>query len=1257
MRSVTFVDATDLAFWANRREAQAKLPQLVRRLVHANAERVLHAGFRAGEGVQLGGWDGVVVVERGNAFVPEGASVWEMGTTADVKGKADADYEKRCADPEGIDPSQTAFVFVTPRRWGGKDDWLRTRQAEQVWREVRAYDADDLEQWLELAPAVHVWLSILLGKHPEEVMDLGSFWDDWAAVTQPPVSPEFVLAGRDGVVSHIHEWLRGSQATLALKAESRDESLAVFAAAVQQLPPEELVAYLSRAVLVYGPAAWRSLTASEDSLILIPMFGSREAVARATRTGHRVVFPLGPADSESDNTMKIPRLSRAAAARALTASGIAEDEARDLASLARKSLMSYRRRQAVLPEEQQPEWARPAEARPLLPALLAGAWGDTAVGDRQAIATLAQSPYEEVSRTIIRWANENEPPVRNVSGGWFLTSKEDSWSLLARYLRGDDLERFEQVALEALGTPDPRFDMPKGERYMARFQGRTLRHSGVLRKEIADTLAFMGARGDALSLVGDVSARGWATRIVRRLLEQADGDWRVWASLSDFFPPLAEAAPDIFLLAVEEGLKGEQPVLLRLFTEQEKGLFGDSPHVGLLWALETLAWSPEYLARAALLLAKLTRLEPADNNANRTGESLRGIFLLWLPQTTATLEQRLRVLDVIREREPEVAWNLMKQLLPKDYGVGHTAATPRWRDWAPDASRDSPPPNYATGVREIVTRVLADAGESGDRWAALIWALPVLEDEHYEAIVERLTDMEVGRLQASDRAAIWNALRSFISRHRSFPDEDWAIATERVDRLSEIFERFEPQEVTNRYGWLFGHSPSLPEGLEREWAEHEEAVKNVRFEAIRAIYRREGIAGVLELVGCVERPFDLGTVLGESGLAEENEDELLRENLAGEDMARAHFARGFAFGRFRVKGAVWLGTKLADGGLVWSPPQRAEFLTCLPLDPQTWELTEVIGPETDRAYWQRVNPYVVGEKNAEHAARKLLAHNRPHAAIELLGLHVRRDKEAPAALIAEALERLLDPSPKDDGPSSSVAHSLPRLLKALAASGGVEEGRVARLEWAFMSGIDRMPEVLHRELKRNPGFFSELVSLIFRAEGEEPREASEEEQARGTRAYRLLQSWRSLPGETDGRVVDAEALKSWVRRARELLAASGRGAVGDKMLGELLSGSPYGEDGAWPHPAVRDLIEEVASTSFERGVEIGAFNSRGVMIKNPAEGGDREREIAQRYAGFAATVRDHWPRTAAMLKRIADGYDEQAGHEDRDLRLRDELYP
>ncbi len=86
------VDATDLDCWANRRDAQGRLPQLIRRLILATVDDISLIEFRAGEGVQLGGWDGIVEVEVGNAFVPKGLSVWEMGTNRDPKGKAEDDY-------------------------------------------------------------------------------------------------------------------------------------------------------------------------------------------------------------------------------------------------------------------------------------------------------------------------------------------------------------------------------------------------------------------------------------------------------------------------------------------------------------------------------------------------------------------------------------------------------------------------------------------------------------------------------------------------------------------------------------------------------------------------------------------------------------------------------------------------------------------------------------------------------------------------------------------------------------------------------------------------------------------------------------------------------------------------------------------------------------------------------------------------------------------------------------------------------------
>ncbi|HMS10002.1 MAG TPA: hypothetical protein PKE66_10995 [Pyrinomonadaceae bacterium] len=178
MITQTLIDASDLNAWSNRNDSSTFLPQLLRTLILGTVKNVISVSFRAGEGVAIGGWDGRLDVENGDAFVPTGKSVWELGTGKDVKGKADDDYEKRKSDTLDFVPAETKYVFVTTRRWGGKEEWIRSRQAEGFWKEVRAYDADDLATWLETVPHVHVWLSIVLGKHPEAAVDLSHVWSD-----------------------------------------------------------------------------------------------------------------------------------------------------------------------------------------------------------------------------------------------------------------------------------------------------------------------------------------------------------------------------------------------------------------------------------------------------------------------------------------------------------------------------------------------------------------------------------------------------------------------------------------------------------------------------------------------------------------------------------------------------------------------------------------------------------------------------------------------------------------------------------------------------------------------------------------------------------------------------------------------------------------------------------------------------------------------------------------------------------------------
>ena len=1257
MNQPLLVDATDLAFWANRRDAQALLPRLVRRLIHATVDHPKRICFRAGEGVQLGGWDGIVEIEQGNAFVPDGLSAWELSVEKKVKAKADSDYEKRCADPFGVDQSNATFVFVTARKWGGKDAWVTERNKEGTWREVRAYDADDMEAWLETAPPVHTWISILLGKHPEGARDVDGYWNDWSKATDPETSPDLVLAGRKPTLEAVHSWLVNPATPLTLRGESRAESLAVLAASIQKLEPDERERVLSRTVIVRDLATWRRLTASESRLLLVQDFEGAETIGSAMQKGHAPVVLLGHADSASSNAVQIPRCSREEAARALLTMGLPSDKVGELATLARRSLISLHRRTSIVPEIEQPKWARPENAHLLLPALLAGRWSADTEGDREILATISGTSYEAVNTTCVRWLNEDDPPVRCVGTIWYLTSEEDAWSLLGRYLTTDDLDRFSQVAVGVLKRADPSFDLPDDQRWMAGVIGPRPEHSAVLRTGIANTLAIMGAKGEAIRVTGDLTIEGCAGLCVRNVLDT--DDWKVWAS----FPltVLAEAAPDEFLAAVDRGLSGDHPVLRGLFGDQEDDLFSSPAHIGLLFALETLAWSEGHLVRSATALAKLARIDPDGKWANRPLASLRSIFLLWSPQTTAPPEKRFSAIDAIRQRLPEIAWKVMNSLLPQHMDHQNRTARPRWRDWIPEDDVRVTTIEHAKAVNELIVRLLEDVGADGTRWSDLIDALPQLPRDGYDLVVMRLESLDAEEMQPAGLASIWNGFRTLISQHRSHPDADWSLPKDEVDRLADLLSRFEPEEPLARFGWLFGNRPALPEGREADWESYESAIAARQCGAVQTLYDTRALHWVAEFVENVDRPDQLGAAFARSVVAGQVGDVLLHEHLRPDDIRYHRFVAGFINQKVRACGLDWAREKLASLASAWSPKQRAAFCVSLPFETATWEIVEGLGQPVSREYWATVSPAYVDEVDVEVAARHLLECDRPHIAVGLLQLRIRSSKLS-ATLLVETLESLLR-CPKNELDERRLsAHDVSELLEVASTSPDVDESRIAALEWGFLPAFGRRqhtPRLLLRELARSPEFFAQVVALVFRAEGEESRELSEEEQARWTRAYELLETWRwrPLPGMPEDGAFDAEGLRNWVVKAREILQADGRLAMCDHTIGQVLSGSPGGDDSIWPHPAVRDLIEELESDDFEQGLMIGLLNSEGVTWRDPKEGGSREQSAADRYEQWARAVCHRRGRTAAMLRRMQDSYQARARHEDQRAELREDLSP
>ncbi len=875
-----------------------------------------------------------------------------------------------------------------------------------MWKDVRAYDADTLEQWLDETPAVHARISAMLGRDPDGAGDVERAWAGWAARTAPPLPAGLVTAGREEQVGQILAWLHAEPSAIGVEGESGEEAFAFIAACLLSLPEQERTALLSRALVVRTAAAWDEVLAragADSGLVLIPAF-SHPVTVEATDAGHRVAVPVDRNAVHPGEVIRLPRLRREPAREALLAAGVPEQKAGDLARLARRSLLMLRRRLAVSGSAL-PLWAQPAYGGELVPVVLAGAWREGHDADEQILSKLAGGPYAEISSLCTRWAAEDDMPVRREGPVWFCVSKQDAWGLLARLATAGDLSRFGEIAVEVLGAVDPALALEPDRRWAAGAFGITPPWSAQLRSSIAETIALLATQSGGDELPAGGTGQDIADAIVGEILASANADrsGQLWSSLSDVLPTLAEASPDRFLDAVDTGL--DSGGLSAVFDpETEDTPFGSPTHTGLLWSLEALAWTPQHLGSAALALARLAQLDPGGRWANRPDRSLNQIFLPWRPQTTATPDERLAVIEMLRRRAaPDVAWPFLAGLLPTPHSISESSYQPRWREWHLDYQ--PPQMGVAEWLRhaEVITaRLLEDAGLAGTHWADLIARLPYLPEAQHDLILDRLRTLDPAAFEETDRVAAAGALRTLVRDHRRFADAPWALPAERVDRIEEQLRRFQGTDTAQDLAWLFANYVELPDPGSRDVAAEQQAIAQLQEHAVGDLLAGGGIGAIWELAARCEAPRFLGFT---AGRVTADLDESVIAELDSEDEARREAAMGWTAGRFEAAGWSWAAAHL-DNADAWPAPRAAAYLRSLPPTARVFDWADRLGSDVRERYWEKAPVFLIQDNaDQERAARTLVELSHATNALGLLTIAIQHGNQADPDLVAEALSK------------------------------------------------------------------------------------------------------------------------------------------------------------------------------------------------------------------------------------------------------------
>lgn len=1242
----------------NATDAQGVIVELVWRLIAASSPRPKERRFPLGDSIGQPGQDGLLDVDLAfDPFIPEGRSYWEIGTGVKAGDKATSDYNGLVsAIPKSVRIEST-FVFVTPlsgrRDWEHtwKEDaqatWLDKRRAKGEWRDIRVIDGTKLIDWMHQFPPVGLWLAQkTIGLSVQHIDTPEQHWILLRSIGEPPpLTPKVFLANRDEACGKIKEVFAGNAFQLKLTTHFPDQVVDFVSAYLADLDDEIRADAAGRCLVINGADAWNAMTNQKEKLILIAdstldLSGQQgtKLIQKARRSGHAIIFG-GSAGGIPDPTsvaLSSPRSHQIK--EVLKQAGYSEERARTLAQKSGGNLGSLRRCLQNL--SLLPEWAKSSAAAELAIAAALGSWSDKSDADRAIVETVAGNSYGEWIGRMRESTLCPGIPLTQRDGNWRFIARYEGWYALGPRLFDNYLDRLRTAAVFVLREKDPQFDLPAEERYAFRSHGKVLAHSSLLRNGLAESLALLGSHSRALTSCRHGKAEETAVLAVRAIL--ADADWQRWASLTDLLPLLAEAAPEEFLDAVERALNTEPCPFNEVFAQEGDGIMGREYMSGVLWALETLAWSADHLSRVVLCLGELAARDPGGSWSNRPANSLTNILLPWLPQTCAPIARHGVAVSTLLTEFPDIGWKLLVSLLPQSHSMSSGTRRPAWRETIPDDwPKGVTHPEYLEQIALYSEMAITAAKNNREKLAELIDHMENLPPMAHEQLLAHLASDAVITMPEAERQDLWIKLVDLVAKHRKFSDANWAIQPAQIDKIAALAERLAPTTAAFRHQRLFSeHDFDLYEEEDND-EEQSKDLENRRQKAVNEVMSNGGAQAVFAFAGVVQSPWRVGIAFG--AVADTKIDEVvLPDLLESEQKELAQFAGGFVRSRFHGLGWQWIDDIDTSQ---WSSSQIGQFLSFLPFAPDTWERSKRLLGVNEVMYWSKTtaNPYEA-ETALQLATEQLIQHERPNAALRCINRMLHNKQPFDAKLAVRALLAALDSS---EGAYLMKAHRKIEIIKALQDDPGTNPDDLFQVEWAYLPLLDHhrgaSPKLLGRRLATEPEFFCEVIRLVFGSKKEErsTEDPTEERKKIATNAYNLLSEWRSPPGLREDGTFDGDALNRWLAAIKKECLETGHLEIALTMVGHALIHVPPDSDGLWITRAAAEALNAKDAGDMRDGFHTELYNSRGMHSVDPT--GKPERNLADQYRTQAEAVEiAGYHRLATTLRELATSYEREA---------------
>lgn len=1253
------VTRNNLENWADTTFSKATLPYLISRLVRATTPSSTKANLPSGSATYIGGWDGIVNCETETAYVPKGTSLWEFGTDVKPQVKADKEYEKRKNNPLGFIPKDSIFIFVTPRLWTKKVDWIAEKKAENFWKDVIVYDSIDLEQWLDISLSVSKWFAAepcVNGIPFEGVLTAEEFWNEWS--TGPiKLEPGVVTAGREFEQKLLFDILQGKACIKAVKASTKDEATAFIIATAKLFSSNDSEIFFSKSLISDNSNCFRTIRYNTNSpLNLIPRFNDASQFYSATGENHHVLVPLGADDDFNQDTINLPTIDRDNQINSLIKSGLSKEDAEKFSREAGRNITILKK--LLKFPYFKAKWIEKENIREIIPALILGRWNETFVGDIELIEKLSEQKYSDYLIILNKWKNFEESPIIQIGETWRLTSPLDLWTNLSSQLLPKDFQNIQECFSLAFKNGNPIIE-PEDKNSFAAYFNKKNKYSNWSREGLTQSLILVG-RLNGAKIPNLDNPQNWVDKIIFDLLNNASGE--MWISIDHELPLISEASPESFLKVVKNSLAKEQPEIMDMFKEEDGFLHKISHHTGLLWALENLAWLPEYLRDVSLVLLKLSRLDPGGSLSNRPLNSISEIFKPWHFQTLAPYDERMEILKYITEKEKESGWSLLIRMLSDDHGIAHPTHKMRWRMFDKNTNLTYTYQEIWNTHSAVIEMLINLFDNDEEKLSQLIKETTNLSPKDRKRVLDWADEVYPNIKQ--EKFTTWETIRGILNHHRSHPDTDWALPESELVRLESLYNKLQPTDVIHKYIWLFNeHWPEFPEGFkykpnesEKRYEQQQKRIDEARKTAVTVFLQELGLNATLELRKQVKEFWLLGGAL--AGVITNKEDVYTVCECLNDEKNLIGFAHNFIYRKSIIENFDWIKSLLKElQEKKYSNKALSNVLIPLNQNQQLWNFVASLDEEIQNEYWQNINAhfYHITDDEKVFGIEMLLKHKRFFSALDIASHFAN---VISSNLLSETLKKAATEEANET--VRLRGYEIEQIFEEIDKRTDIDKSTLIHLEWLYLPildshGIKRNPIILEEELANNPEFFIEVLKWIYIPEDrtliKKEREGVSDEVIynRAKQAHHLLHSWKKIPGMKEDNSIDEKTLRDWILNTRAIAESASRLNVADSEIGKLLAKYPENIQ-EWPQEKIFQIIEEINTDSLKRGYSSEMFNKRGTSWRGPFDGGNIERKKAAYFEKLEVKIKYKYPNVAEIFKNMKEGYLQDAKRMDEEAQ-------